>query len=505
MSPSSTSSPSSRPEPVWTEPPCSWFIETTEDALLILEAARRGLIPRVTRRLVDRERRMITSGSVFVFDEDESGIKRWTDGLLWSPSRILGNFLLYRETDKKGTSSNANAQSASNESPLLVSDPANTSPPSRKDSSTSLSRPKDGRAQADRNRERALVGSLTNSYKFKPDGMMKKTFSLTVNGSTQHLISYYKVADVEEGRLRTPSSLPELSVLDISPEYLDKTHFRCPPKVEVDADGVPRYRGEADDPDSPVRTAVHQPPQPTHLQTPSQVPLLTTGAPEAHSHFAYSPSPGYYSHDNSNSYFNSNSSSRVTRRYEPYNGGGSSSASSTASSKRSRSRRGTGTSTRAYGPSGSNSPEGAGQSYPGTSDSTPVNSGYTSAPQYQGYTNSYSTGGSYAPTSPGGYYSSTPAPVQAYHSNTYQHEGSYTSQQVSPPAPPSSYYAAGEDGYHSGSSYGGYSAPAPAPAPAPPHATGYSSAEWVGRRDSHVAYTPTHAHASAWSAEVHGS
>jgi hypothetical protein len=81
---------------------------------------------------------------------------------------------LYRETDKKGTSSNANAQSASNESPLLVSDPANTSPPSRKDSTTSLSRPKDGRAQADRNRERALVGSLTNSYKFKPDGMMKK-------------------------------------------------------------------------------------------------------------------------------------------------------------------------------------------------------------------------------------------------------------------------------------------------------------------------------------------
>lgn len=83
---------------------------------------------------------------------------------------------LYRETDKKGTSANANAQAvASNDpSPLLVNDPANTSPPPRKDSTTSLSRPKDGRAQADRNRERALVGSLTNSYKFKPDGMMKK-------------------------------------------------------------------------------------------------------------------------------------------------------------------------------------------------------------------------------------------------------------------------------------------------------------------------------------------
>ena len=78
----------------WPEPPWSGWIETTGDALLILEAARRGLIPRVTRRLVDSERKMITSGSVFVFDEDESGIKRWTDGFIWSPSRILGNFLV---------------------------------------------------------------------------------------------------------------------------------------------------------------------------------------------------------------------------------------------------------------------------------------------------------------------------------------------------------------------------------------------------------------------------
>jgi hypothetical protein len=50
------------------------------------------------------------------------------------------------------------------------------------------------------------------------------------------------VDDVEQGRLRTPSSLPELAALEISPEYLDKTHFRVPPRVEYDSDGVPRYR-----------------------------------------------------------------------------------------------------------------------------------------------------------------------------------------------------------------------------------------------------------------------
>ncbi|PBK64730.1 hypothetical protein ARMSODRAFT_940993 [Armillaria solidipes] len=224
----------------WTEPPWSGWIETTGDALLILEAARRGLIPRVTRRLVDAERKMITSGSVFVFDEDESGIKRWTDGFFWSPSRILGNFLLYRETDKRGPSHRGRGDEQQQEAEdFSTENPANRRPRT------------DGRLlSVAKHRERSLVGSLTNSYKFKPDGLMKKTFSLNIGGVAQHLISYYKVEDVENGRLRSPSSLPELASLDISPEYLDKTHFRNPPKVEIGADGIPRYRGDADDIDT---------------------------------------------------------------------------------------------------------------------------------------------------------------------------------------------------------------------------------------------------------------
>lgn len=75
-------------------PPFQGFIANTYDALLVFEAARRGMIPRVTRRLNDTERSMVQSGSVFVYDEQESGIKRWTDGHSWSPSRILANFLV---------------------------------------------------------------------------------------------------------------------------------------------------------------------------------------------------------------------------------------------------------------------------------------------------------------------------------------------------------------------------------------------------------------------------
>ncbi|KAJ7202656.1 Gti1/Pac2 family-domain-containing protein [Mycena pura] len=220
------------------DPPWSGWIETTGDALIILEAARRGVIPRVTRRLVDAERKMITSGSVFVFDEDESGIKRWTDGFFWSPSRILGNFLLYRETDRRGAGHGTKRKA----------DDDGDGSSGGSGTGESLSRPRKETAPGmDRQRERTLMGSLTNNYKFKADGLMKKTFSLTIGGVAQHLISYYKISDVEAGRLRAPSTLPELASLDISPSLLDKGHFRCPPKMEMDIDGVPRYRGEADE------------------------------------------------------------------------------------------------------------------------------------------------------------------------------------------------------------------------------------------------------------------
>jgi hypothetical protein len=78
---------------------------------------------------------------------------------------------------------------------------------------------------------------------------ISQTFSLTIAGVPQHLISYYKPADVESGRLRTPSSVPELAALEIAAEYLDKTHFRIPPRIDVGRDGRMRYVGEAEDED----------------------------------------------------------------------------------------------------------------------------------------------------------------------------------------------------------------------------------------------------------------
>jgi hypothetical protein len=96
------SSASNMQNPLWSSSsqhpnahPFFGIVETTVQALRLVRAARLGVIPRVIRRLNDRERsQMIASGAVFVFSAEESGIRRWTDGRLFLSSRIDGNFLV---------------------------------------------------------------------------------------------------------------------------------------------------------------------------------------------------------------------------------------------------------------------------------------------------------------------------------------------------------------------------------------------------------------------------
>ncbi|GAA5996997.1 hypothetical protein JCM5350_001473 [Sporobolomyces pararoseus] len=261
------------------DPAFRGFVESTLDALLVFEGCKRGYLPKISRRLQDYEKKaLVVSGAIFVFDEEETGIKRWTDGLSWSPSRTLGNFLVYRELDKKGGTSNSNKEeedepsdrsatpSNSNSSGRLMggltskSDPlddANDLAPVPSSSSVRLPNvaPRQrslsevaGVLQLDRARERALVGSLTSSYRFRSDGLVKKTISL----SGLHLVAYYRLDDVTSGRLRTPSSHAELMSLEVSPGFLTPSLFRLPPVVEVGLDGQIRYKGESDTPISPL-------------------------------------------------------------------------------------------------------------------------------------------------------------------------------------------------------------------------------------------------------------
>ncbi|KAI9300652.1 Gti1/Pac2 family-domain-containing protein [Cunninghamella echinulata] len=220
--------------------------ETTTDTLLVFEACRRGILPKINRRLQEKERNAIRSGTVFVFDERESGIKRWTDGLIWSPSRILGNFLIYRELDGRANNSNqlkrASTSSCDNSFSLyqqqsyqendLRYDPSSvfstpTTPPPPQQVS-----PRSSFDQESHYRERALLGSLTTSYKFKPNGLIKKTMSIVLNGSHLHMISYYNKDDVLNNKLSTPSTTPQLANLNISPDMIQRQSFRVSPLLE---------------------------------------------------------------------------------------------------------------------------------------------------------------------------------------------------------------------------------------------------------------------------------
>ncbi|BGO99859.1 cAMP-independent regulatory protein pac2 [Rhodotorula toruloides] len=79
------------------------IVSSAQEAHAILEASQLGLLPRVTRRLTDDERlRFVRPGAVFVWEEEEAGIRRWTDHIKWSPSRVSGAFLTYTEIPARG-------------------------------------------------------------------------------------------------------------------------------------------------------------------------------------------------------------------------------------------------------------------------------------------------------------------------------------------------------------------------------------------------------------------
>ncbi|KAI9103137.1 Gti1/Pac2 family-domain-containing protein [Phlyctochytrium arcticum] len=86
------------------------FMSTPSDGLLILDACRKGALrllkerPKVLLKTADKTSDggkesssvAIRSGTIVVFEEHETRMKRWRDGLKWTPSRVCGPFLIYR-------------------------------------------------------------------------------------------------------------------------------------------------------------------------------------------------------------------------------------------------------------------------------------------------------------------------------------------------------------------------------------------------------------------------
>ena len=163
-------------------------VRTPADAIILFEACRLGLLPRVQRRLSEKERQSIKSGSVFVWDEREAGMRRWTDGKSWSASRVSGSFLTYREMEGK--------RGGSGFVPPFVASRAGKTPESTRGSDSDLEMPQeDG----------------PDGYRYKPDGLMKQSFSITTSsGNHLHLISYYSRSHPNAQTLNNPTSDPAL-------------------------------------------------------------------------------------------------------------------------------------------------------------------------------------------------------------------------------------------------------------------------------------------------------
>lgn len=228
--------------PAALQPTFTGHVATTNDALILFEACLTGQLSHVPRRPHDRERTMlIRSGCVFIYEENASGIKRWTDGVTWSPSRILGNFLVYRELDKpfppgekkRAMKKNSRVRPARPGEPYPRTESNGGAYSPTTPSATTFSSDR-----APNEMERSLIGSLVDSYGFKADGLVKKTMSVTVQGVTHHLVSYYSVSDVVNGQLRTPSQTESLNYVRPRSELTSKQSFRSPLEGSEDLEGI---------------------------------------------------------------------------------------------------------------------------------------------------------------------------------------------------------------------------------------------------------------------------
>jgi hypothetical protein len=222
------------------QPTFTGYVASTKDALILFEACLIGHLNHIPRRPNERERNsLIHSGCVFIYVENASGIKRWTDGVTWSPSRILGNFLVYRELDrpfppgeKKKVIKKQERRAARPGEPYPRPDGTGSYSPATSQP-TSFSN-----APASADAERQLIGSLTSSYGFKFNGLVKKTISVKVLSATHHLISYYNMDNVKMGLLQRPSHVLTLSAISPRQELTSNQSFRVPVEEVEEADGA---------------------------------------------------------------------------------------------------------------------------------------------------------------------------------------------------------------------------------------------------------------------------
>jgi Gti1/Pac2 family transcription factor len=125
-------------------------------------------------------------------------MRRWTDGKLWSTSRVSGSFFIYQEMKGK-----------------------------RKGGEP----PRHGVEKIDNiretNRDQAIDSDRLDGRTCKPERLMKQLYSITTStGNHLHLISYYSRSHLNSPKLPRPTTDPKLHhIVPIKGMYLDD-HIR---------------------------------------------------------------------------------------------------------------------------------------------------------------------------------------------------------------------------------------------------------------------------------------
>jgi hypothetical protein len=96
---------------------------------------------------------------------------------------------------------------------------------------------------------------LVDSYGFKPDGLIKKTLNIKYKSVNHHIVSYYNLSDVKEGKYRRPNFDPRFDGLHVRQELLDQP-FKA---SVVEPDELDPFR-DAQQP--PTSMGIHSSPQP---------------------------------------------------------------------------------------------------------------------------------------------------------------------------------------------------------------------------------------------------
>ncbi|KAF8299931.1 hypothetical protein DL93DRAFT_2173502 [Clavulina sp. PMI_390] len=208
-------------------PPRVWA-RSDLDGYLVFEAALRGDIPIMTEEPTLKERQRLTqSGQVLVWEDPPVGGRKarfhWGATVKWSASRMIGNYLTYRQMCPKNDRSTPRASSPH----ILQHD---VDEPGYFHSVSTSWEDKIDKLQND------LFSAHRDHHEFPAGGLMRRTMTLKFDDRVLHLMNFFNPYDQisRQQRHPYPSRVPRFSqhTYDISPVIL-RNDFRRPAIINI--------------------------------------------------------------------------------------------------------------------------------------------------------------------------------------------------------------------------------------------------------------------------------